>query len=153
MSSILSALGLYAMSHASGGMLYVAATVFALGVCFFWPTMLGFVNERFPSTGAMGLAIMGGCGMLSVAFALPLLGKYFDQGIASRIAGSGPTADALAAAPDGSPLASLWMQIQASAGLEMLGKVAVLPVILFVIFFILFVTRPKQPARDTRADI
>ncbi len=74
MSSILSALGLFWMSHATGSMLYLSATVFALGVCFFWPTMLGFVNERFPDTGAMGLAIMGGCGMLSVSFVLPVLG-------------------------------------------------------------------------------
>jgi predicted MFS family arabinose efflux permease len=142
LSSILSALGLYAMSHSTGGMLYVAATVFALGVCFFWPTMLGFVNERFPSTGAMGLAIMGGCGMLSVAFALPILGKYFDEGIARRIP-VGQSADALGAAPDGSVLATSWMHIQASAGLEMLGRVAVLPVILFFVFLILFATRPK----------
>jgi MFS family permease len=145
LSSILSALGLYAMSHSTGGMLYVAATVFALGVCFFWPTMLGFVNERFPRTGAMGLAIMGGCGMLSVAFALPILGKYFDEGISQRIP-PGQTSDALAAAPDGSALATSWLHIQASAGLEMLGRVAALPVILFFIFLVLFLARPKTKA-------
>ena len=50
------------MSHATGAMLYLSATVFALGVCFFWPTMLGFVTDHLPDTGAMGLAIMGGCG-------------------------------------------------------------------------------------------
>jgi MFS family permease len=142
MSSILSALGLFWMSHATGSMLYLSATVFALGVCFFWPTMLGFVNERFPATGAMGLAIMGGCGMLSVSFVLPVLGKYFDKGIALRIP-PGQTADTLAAAPDGSALGSLWMRIQADAGLHMLGEVAILPVILFFIFLVLFLTRPK----------
>jgi MFS family permease len=46
LSAILSGLGLYAMSRTSGVMLYGAATVFALGVCFFWPTMLGFVSEK-----------------------------------------------------------------------------------------------------------
>ena len=40
-------------------MLFASATVFAFGVCFFWPTMLGYTNERFPKTGALGLAIMG----------------------------------------------------------------------------------------------
>jgi len=144
-SSILSALGLYAMSHSAGAVLFAGATIFALGVCFFWPTMLGFVNERFPSTGAMGLAIMGGCGMLSVSFILPVLGKYFDDGIAQRIP-AGQTAQALAAAPDGSDLAISWMKIQASAGLEMLGRVAALPVILFVIFLALYMTRPKAKA-------
>jgi hypothetical protein len=144
-SSVLSAIGLYSMSHAAGTVLYVGATVFALGVCFFWPTMLGFVNERFPSTGAMGLAIMGGCGMLSVSFVLPVLGKYFDDGIAQRIP-AGQTIQALSSAPDGSDLAINWLKIQASAGLEMLGRVAVLPVILFFIFLVLYLARPKAKA-------
>ena len=144
-SSVLSAIGLYSMSHAAGTVLYVGATVFALGVCFFWPTMLGFVNERFPSTGAMGLAIMGGCGMLSVSFILPVLGKYFDDGITQRIP-AGQTIQALSAAPDGSDLAISWLKIQASAGLERLGRVALLPVILFFIFLVLYLTRPKAKA-------
>jgi MFS family permease len=141
-SSVFSAIGLYSMSQASGLALFAAATVFALGVCFFWPTMLGFVNERFPSTGAMGLAVMGGAGMLSVSFILPVFGKYFDEGIAHRIP-SGETAQALSSAPNGSPLAAQWLRIQASAGLEMLGRVGWLPVILFVIFLALFLTRSK----------
>jgi MFS family permease len=141
-SSVLSGLGLYAMSHSTGYMLFAAATVFALGVCFFWPTMLGYTNERFPNTGAMGLAIMGGCGMLSVAIALPVLGSHFDKGIALRIP-STTTQAALAAAPDGTALAVQWMQIQAAAGLHMLGQVALLPAVLFVIFLGLFLARPK----------
>jgi MFS family permease len=144
-SSILSALGLYAMSKSSGFMLYVAATIFAGGVCFFWPTMLGYTNDRFPKTGALGLAIMGGAGMLGAGFSAPIIGKFFDNGIAARLV-PGQTVAALTAAPDGSPTAIQWLQIQASAGLEALGKVSVLPVILFVIFLILFLTRPK-PAK------
>jgi MFS family permease len=145
MSTFLSALGLYAMSKSSGNMLYLAATLFALGVCFFWPTMLGYTNERFPNTGALGLAIMGGAGMLGAGFSAPVIGKFFDDGIAHRIP-AGQTADVLSAAPDGTALAIQWMKIQADAGLEALGKVAVLPVILFVIFIALYVTRPKAKA-------
>jgi MFS family permease len=145
-SSVFSALGLYAMAHSTGNMLFVAATVFALGVCFFWPTMLGYTNERFPNTGAMGLAIMGGAGMLSVSLILPYIGKYFDLGIAQRVP-PGQTQAGLAAAPDGTPLADLWMKIQASAGLETLGKIAILPVILFFIFLALYATRPKAKAQ------
>ncbi|HCD30536.1 MAG TPA: MFS transporter, partial [Phycisphaerales bacterium] len=63
-SAILSAAGLFLMSQTSGPMLFASATVFAFGVCFFWPTMLGYTNERFPKTGALGLDIMGGAGML-----------------------------------------------------------------------------------------
>lgn len=135
LSAILSMIGLYAMSHTSGPMLFASATVFAFGVCFFWPTMLGFVAENFPKTGALGLAIMGGAGMLSVSFVLPIIGGWYDAGIAARTpAGSAPTGDALAA-------------IQASAGLEALGKVALLPAILTVAFIsIALLKRKKAPA-------
>jgi MFS family permease len=142
-SSVVSFIGLYAMSHSSSAvMLYLSATIFAVGVCFFWPTMLGNVNERFPNTGALGLAIMGGAGMLSVGVFLPLVGGIFDQGIAARIP-AGQTQAVLAAAPAASDLGILWSKIQAAAGLDMLGRIAVLPAILFVVFLILFLTRPK----------
>jgi MFS family permease len=143
-SAVLSCAGLYAMSQAHGPMLFAAATVFALGVCFFWPTMLGFVNESFPRTGALGLAIMGGVGMLSVSFVLPAMGRVFDQGIASRLP-AGQSAAALGAAAPGTSAASLWMDIQANAGLETLGRVAVLPALLTVIFAVLLVARRKRP--------
>jgi len=133
-SAILSGLGLYWMSHASGSMLFAAATVFAFGVCFFWPTMVGFVAENFPKTGALGLAIIGGAGMLSVSFVLPVIGKWYDAGIAARTAGAAaPSADAMAG-------------IQAAAGLEALGKVALLPAILTVIFILIALVRRKPQA-------
>jgi MFS family permease len=133
-SAVLSAAGLYAMSHTTGAMLFGAATVFAFGVCFFWPTMLGFVSENFPKTGALGLAIMGGAGMLSVSFVLPVIGKFYDSGIAARL-------------PAGVDAAKASLDIQASAGLEALGKVAVLPLALAVIFGLMLVLRKKaQPA-------
>ena len=133
MSAILSTLGLYAMSHASGNMLFAAATVFAFGVCFFWPTMVGFVAENFPKTGALGMAIIGGAGMLSVSFVLPIIGRWYDTGIALRTpAGVTPSASQLA-------------DIQAAAGLHALGNVAVLPAALTVIFIAIAILRKKQP--------
>jgi MFS family permease len=132
-SAVFSALGLYAMAHSTGPMLFAAATVFAVGVCFFWPTMLGFVNERFPSTGALGLAIIGGAGMLSVSIVLPIMGRYYDAGIASRLPGKS-VAELAAASAD----------VQAAAGLETLGKVTVLPVILTVVFLLIFLGQRKQ---------
>lgn len=140
-SAVLSSLGLYAMSQASGGMLFAAATVFALGVCFFWPTMLGYVSERFPRTGALGLAIMGGAGMLSASYIVPVIGRFYDQGIAARL----PEGQTIVTLPvtDGSQ----WMAIQAQAGLETLGKVAVLPAILAFIFLgLLLAQRNKAKA-------
>ena len=143
MSAVLSALGLYAMSHASGGMLFAAATVFALGVCFFWPTMLGYVSENFPKTGALGLAIMGGAGMLSVSFVLPVMGRFYDSGIASRIP-AGSTTVEMAAAPAGGELANLWIKVQADAGLETIGRVALLPALLSGVFLVLLILRRRR---------
>lgn len=144
LSAILSALGLYAMSHSSGAMLFASATVFALGVCFFWPTMLGTVSERFPNTGALGLAIMGGAGMLSASYVVPLVGRGYDHALAAHLP-QGQTVELMTAAPAGSELATQWTQIQAAAGLETLGQVAVIPTALAVVFLILLLTWRKKP--------
>lgn len=89
-SSFFSLLGLLALGYAHGPvMTFAAASLFALGVCYFWPTMLGFVAERCPQTGAIGLAVMGGAGMLSVSFILPVMGALLDQNIASSGAAMG----------------------------------------------------------------
>jgi MFS family permease len=131
-SALVSTVGLYAMAHTTGSMLFASATVFAFGVCFFWPTMLGFVAENYPKTGALGLAIMGGAGMLSVSFVLPVIGGWYDAGIAARTPpGPAPTGEALAA-------------IQSAAGLEALGKVALLPAILSVVFIGIALTKRKK---------
>ena len=136
-SAILSTLGLYAMSHSSGVMLYGAATVFAFGVCFFWPTMLGFVAENFQKTGALGLAIMGGAGMLSAGKLLPYIGRWYDKGIALRLPPGATTASI--------PPAQL-ADIQSAAGLHALGNVAVLPAALTIIFIAIAVLRKKPAA-------
>lgn len=145
-SAVLSCLGLLAMSHSSGGWLFGAATLFAFGVCFFWPTMLGYVSECFPNTGALGLAIMGGSGMLSVSLVLPVIGRFFDEGISRRIP-PGQSIVSLAGAGAGTSAALLWAKIQAEAGLAALGHVAVLPAILFVVFFALLVAGRRPGAR------
>jgi fucose permease len=78
-SAVFSALGLFWLSHAQGTVaVFSAAAVFALGVCYFWPTMIGFTSERCPRTGALGLALMGGIGMLSVSWVLPYMGGIYD---------------------------------------------------------------------------
>jgi MFS family permease len=43
----------------------IAATVYACGKTFLWPTMLGVVSERFPKGGAVAIGMVGGVGMLS----------------------------------------------------------------------------------------
>lgn len=43
----------------------VALGIYAVGKTFFWPTMLAVVGDRFPSSGAVAMSVMGGIGMLS----------------------------------------------------------------------------------------
>lgn len=78
-SAIGSGIGLYLMSISSGIVLFAAAAVFAIGVAYFWPNMLGVVAEKVPASGALGLALMGGFGFLGGAIAQPLVGKIYDN--------------------------------------------------------------------------
>lgn len=78
-SSLFSVLGLYLLSTSEGvGMTMFSAIVFAVGVCYFWPTMLGFVSEYIPKSGALGLSIMGGAGMVATSVILPIMGRSID---------------------------------------------------------------------------
>lgn len=63
------AVGLYLLGTVTAGvMIAIAATIFALGKTFYWPTMLGVIGERFPRGGALAMGISGGIGMLSAGF-------------------------------------------------------------------------------------
>jgi len=79
-SAIFSLVGLILMSYTTNALLFVAAGIFAVGICFFWPTMLGFISEKIPESGALGLSIFGGAGMLSVSIFLPISGLLSDGG-------------------------------------------------------------------------
>ena len=77
-SSIFSFLGLLWLSSATGASSFLAAGVFAIGVCYFWPTMLSFVAVKIPDSGALGLSLMGGLGMFSVSIVLWIMGSMMD---------------------------------------------------------------------------
>lgn len=77
-SAIFSFIGLWLFTQLDGSLTFVAAAIFALGITFFWPTMLSFVAEYIPQSGALGLSLMGGLGMLSVSIVLPIMGKFLD---------------------------------------------------------------------------
>ena len=78
-SAVFSFIGLLWLSSATGVASFMAAAVFAIGVCYFWPTMLSFVAEKIPSSGALGLSLMGGLGMFSVAIVLWAMGLVMDM--------------------------------------------------------------------------
>jgi len=121
LSAVIATLGIYLMSQATGGMVYVAAILFAIGVMYFWPTMLGFTSENMPKTGALGMSIMGGAGMFATSLWQPVIGGWLDDERASALA-TGLSADAA----------------DLAAGQAALGNIAIFPAILVVMFGILF---------------
>jgi MFS family permease len=82
-SSILIGIGLYWLGGLRPGSsalaALTAATLFGIGKTYFWPTMLGVTSEQFPQGGALLISLMGAAGMLSVAFALPIMGAKIDE--------------------------------------------------------------------------
>lgn len=129
-SALFAALGLFLLSKSSGYAAFGAAFVFAAGICFFWPTMLGFVSEYLPKTGALGLSLMGGAGMFSVSLILPVMGKWFDQAKETAVAAGTEASKA-----------------EAVAGTDTLLKVAVMPVILLVIFTVIYFVRKNKTSQ------
>lgn len=129
MSAILSALGLYMLGHFSGNMLFLGAVIFGMGVCYFWPTMLGFVSENLPQTGAVGLNLMGGAGMFAVSVYTYFMGGYYDTLKANHLP-AGTTLDS--ASPE------MLNEAKKLAGPEVLNVTLVIPVILSVAFVLLF---------------
>jgi fucose permease len=133
-SAAIGTIGLFALSFAGSAVTaFAAATVFSIGICYFWPTMLGFVAERLPRTGALGLAILGGAGMLSVSFVLPIMGGVYDQATVAALP-DGAVLEALKTAAAGTAEAAQWAQAQAQGGAQALRYVAVLPLVLILVF-------------------
>jgi MFS family permease len=126
-SAFFAGIGLILLSKTTGVATIGAAVVFAVGICFFWPTMLGFVSEYVPKSGALGLSLMGGAGMFSTSLIIPMMGKWFDENKAQAL-NSG--LDAAAA--------------DHAAGSETLMKVAIMPAILLVVFILIYLVKKKH---------
>src|SRR5271165_588300 len=64
-SALLGSTGLLMLGHSdAAAFCVVAATVYAVGKTFCWPTLLAVVSEQFPKGGAISIGAMGACGML-----------------------------------------------------------------------------------------
>lgn len=126
-SAVFTALGIYLLSTQTGGMTYVAAIVFAMGVCYFWPNMLGFTAEKMPLTGAIGMSIVGAFGMFSSAMWQPVIGGWIDS--------AQEKATALGLDADATELA---------AGQATLQKMIIFPIVLIVLFVILLLWMRKR---------
>ena len=119
-SAIFTAIGIFLFSTQTGPMAYFAAIVFAIGVCYFWPNMIGFVAEKIPASGAIGMSIVGAFGMFSTAMFQPIIGNWIDQAQA-KAAAMNLEGDAL----------------ELAAGQATLQKMMTFPIILIVLFTIL----------------
>ncbi len=134
-SAVFAAIGIYLFSVVTGPLAYVAAICFAIGVCYFWPTMVGAVAQRVPLSGPLGMSIIGGVGMFSSSIFQPIIGRWIDGARAE-------SAQAGLAGP----------QLELAAGQQTLAKMAAFPAILIVLFLIFFFwQRKKQPAPTAAA--
>lgn len=125
MSSIVAAIGLYLLSTLTGNSVFFAALIFGIGVCYFWPTMIGFVAENIPKSGALGLNILGGAGMFAVSIYSIFMGKHYDELVVKHLpAGANPSGEALETA-------------KSLAGPEVLRLTLIIPIVLIIAFTLL----------------
>src|SRR3546814_19004696 len=79
-SSLLAAIGLFMLSQApSPAAAILASTVWGLGLCVMWPTMLASVADRYPRGGSWAMGLGGTAGALAGALVLPPVGALVDS--------------------------------------------------------------------------
>ncbi len=128
-SAVFTALGIFLFSTQTGAMAYVAAIFFAVGVCYFWPNMIGFTAEKIPMSGAIGMSIVGAFGMFSTSIWQPIIGGWIDSAREKAMA-TGLEGDAL----------------ELAAGQSTLQTMITFPAILIVLFTILLFWMRKNKA-------
>ena len=125
-SSLIAAAGLYLLSVVdSPATVFLAATVWGIGVCYMYPTMVASVSERYPRGGAFVMGIMGfAAGMANQTF-LPIMGRIFDD---ARVAAAGGLAELERLT------AAQLAEVTRLASIESFQAVAVIPLMLLPIF-------------------
>lgn len=133
-SAIISAIAIYMMSIATGPMIYIAAILFAIGVCYFWPNMISFVAVYLPETGALGMSVIGGVGMLGLSIFQPIIGGWIDSNREAQ-ALTGLTGD----------------DLELAAGQATLQNIALIPTLLIFAFLFLYFWQKRQPVATAAA--
>jgi MFS family permease len=133
-SAVVATLGIYAMSIATGSMVYIAAILFAIGVMYFWPTMVGFVAENIPESGALGMSMIGGAGMFALSLWNPVIGSWIDsareKATAAAITGVDP---------------------ELVAGQSVLSNLALFPATLIIAFTFLYLYMSKKKTNKLKS--
>jgi hypothetical protein len=140
-ATIPAAIGLYLLSLAhSPAFALVAATFWAAGVAFMWPTMLGAVASRFPRGGSWTIGLVGFAGAMAIRFVLPELGAIYDQAKLERAGG-----EAAFSTLAGTKLTA----VLSYAAERSFQTVAIIPLVLFLIFAALVIVerRSRRAAR------
>ncbi len=120
-SAVLATIGVYLFSTQTGAMAYVSAIFFALGIAYFWPNMIGFIADKIPKSGALGMSIIGAVGMFSTSIFQPIIGGWIDSDKAEAAA-AGFTGD----------------ELELVSGQATLETMTLFPGILIVLFTILY---------------
>jgi hypothetical protein len=135
--SLVAAIGLYGLSVANAPLpAFAAATVWGIGVCYFYPTMVASVAERFPRGGALLMGLTGFAGGISIQFILPRLGAIFDR---AKLEGAGGMDNFVHLTPEQLD------RVLRHASVESFRAVAVIPLALLPVFgFIAWRDRRKR---------
>jgi MFS family permease len=135
-SCVMAGIGLYLLSLAdSPPLAFAAATVWGIGVCYMWPTMLAIVAERFPRGGAVAMGLMGFAGGMAIQFVLPQMGAIFDSAKAEAAGG----ADQLAGLS-----AEAMTEVVRYASVESFQSVAFIPLLLLPVFGLIWLMDRKK---------
>jgi hypothetical protein len=155
--SVLAIGGLTALSRTNGagiGVIFAAATLYAVGKTFFWPTMLGVAAEQCPRGGALTINTISGIGMLAVGIlGFPFIGYLQESSATQRLQATAPAVyqsvkveknyllgkyeaiDPVKAAAVQPESARVAVQSATTAGqFAALGKMAFFPVIMLGVF-------------------
>jgi MFS family permease len=157
--SLIAAIGLFSLAHAGTVpvLIVAAATFYAMGKSFFWPTILGMVSEQFPRGGALTINAIGGMGMISVGvLGGPFLGTLQDASLDANLQQARPALHAIVAEPvqqkfgfNFQPLDKARIEalpapdkaevdkIVAETNQTVLARIAILPAIMFLCFIFL----------------
>jgi predicted MFS family arabinose efflux permease len=138
MSTVPAAIGLFLLATANSPFTGLfAATLWAVGVCFMWPTMLAAVARRYPRSGSWGIGLVNFSGALAIYLMLPEIGKIYDTAKLAKAGG----AEAFAALQAGS--AGMHEALTHAAEVSF-KTISVIPVILFFIFGAVWLTERRN---------
>jgi MFS family permease len=136
MGAILATIGIFLFSKVTGPAAYIVAIIYALGICYFWPVMIGSVAHRVPRSSALGMSLVGGVGMFSTSIFQPIIGRWIDSARATNAA-KGLTGNAL----------------ELATGQQSLLKMMTFPSILVVLFIIFFIWQKNAKTATTESEM